>query len=1201
MILNGSQFNVYPTDTFDSVVMRIAADFKTLPKFLKFTPLVKDITDFTGDVLVINYLPSLINNTRPEMESVDLKRDYPQLDLETIQKIFIATNNSLEDIPDNLIKAVFFSMKNNFIVPINDVWNKRREIIYDLNQEITTNKNVADEFLQLAQEFNNFSIVPFTKFEVEKIVFSLNYGTPVKTIQEIFNALNCTNIIPFITLNGIYKVKKDFIPSSKWLESYAKDVIALKTSNEKFEVKTRDLYKKFNTVILGIINGNLIALVTLRVNDQTLNREEFITSFHENLKQLNLVLLQDEEINVTGIYTYPNQTIDLSVWSELAMNDPIFNKVIVIDESVRASKIKQNAYVHLINTNDTASLQMKIAEKGLPHLTEGSAYIRVRLPKTKTLKEVSIIQVLLGKLFAAYNDKYDQVVTGYKKYIPTFSPVAKKYVIKRSKRKLTVRDIAPEIFFPRFSRICPSVPTIITPEQDDGTLKVMKYPKPNNAGVVERLYVCKTKARPFPGLRENTNDNFLKYPFIPCCFARDQSIEYQKGSKYRHYFFDEPLKQKLSQSQFLTGKIVPPQVLGLLPNNIETLFSSIVTPEYKFMRRGVNRTNTSFIEAVLTAKGTLNGLEKNITEILNTERALLFTNNYASVIKQELWDFSISDALLSLKNDDLRATRFIRAIEEAYNVTVYIFSPDKAGTMLIPRHNKGYYKLKPINEVVLIYQHWGSESNVVTYPQCELIVKVERENLRKQKLSWDVDDPVSKLVHDVFKRITRKHVFSFIVPEIVVKRFPINSQYIDEYGKTRILNIPNVGNLLTLITDPLPPFAKPTSFIITRTLVEPVAKLINTYNLKPISQNVDIKTGKFKEIVVLLGTINGTFLINDTVGLDNVPIDYDERYKMFLPTSDESIIVEFSKNKKISKHLIQYALFIASEYMFKNNIVQMTDNQLADFAHRHLTVDANIVYKPDEFSPKFTSDISFIRNGVIVVKSMEILKRLLFVIRLFQVRHKQILLNYKTLKNLPKFYNDLNDYAFYSNEYLLDGVDAVENLINTKKDENIAYQTIVENIVEPYFFKNDLLGDKVWLAQNTSSWQHANYILHEWLLKGYNVGVSNKSSINDDLRIIWDDQSEDEKIVIKKSDAKKIWEESDNPSEDDEPIKLVKKIKPFVKSDINSKYNVPQQKVAIYKYVNEYNIVKLNEITSDDVLLGYKIQDKPRYTVLFNI
>ena len=125
-----------------------------------------------------------------------------------------------------------------------------------------------------------------------------------------------------------------------------------------------------------------------------------------------------DELSTEGFITYPNQTILIPVWAELCMNDPFFNKIVALNESIRASKIKLNAYTYVLNTSDILSITMKETDKANMYgmEDEGSNYVRVRV-KTKTIADSLKYQKILGRLFTLYNNQKDIILTKYRKYL----------------------------------------------------------------------------------------------------------------------------------------------------------------------------------------------------------------------------------------------------------------------------------------------------------------------------------------------------------------------------------------------------------------------------------------------------------------------------------------------------------------------------------------------------------------------------------------------------------------------------------------------------------------------------------------------------------------------------------------------------------------------------------------------------------------
>jgi hypothetical protein len=50
------------------------------------------------------------------------------------------------------------------------------------------------------------------------------------------------------------------------------------------------------------------------------------------------------------------------------------------------------------------------------------------------------------------------------------------------------------------------------------------------------------------------------------------------------------------------------------------------------------------------------------------------------------------------------------------------------------------------------------------------------------------------------------------------------------------------------------------------------------------------------------------------------------------------------------------------------------------------------------------------------------------------------------------------------------------------------YDFINPNLTQSYFFKNDLISNKIFIAQNTNSFENATQIAIDWVRKKYNSG-----------------------------------------------------------------------------------------------------------------
>jgi len=143
--------------------------------------------------------------------------------------------------------------------------------------------------------------------------------------------------------------------------------------------------------------------------------------------------------------------------------------------------------------------------------------------------------------------------------------------------------------------------------------------------------------------------------------------------------------------------------------------------------------------------------------------------------------------------------------------------------------------------------------------------------------------------------------------------------------------------------------------------------------------------------------------------------------------------------------------------------------------------------------------IVFMKNNKIVLKSEESLKRIVYSLKLF-TRQRNKLLNYYKNISIEDYYLDLTDFDQYQFQIIVQGENAVQKWINEQKLNYKLYNSIQLNmLLEPYFFKNKLISNKIYLAQNTTSLQKALNISNVWKNDGYNIGGDPKINETDKI------------------------------------------------------------------------------------------------------
>lgn len=1146
VFINGTEFPIYITDTFDSILKRIAATRHppTLPKYLVFDPPVNDLDSFktlehpieVRDLLSeIRYVDNL---TLPDIQ---LPADSNLNRQEDIEKVFIAYNKYLASVTQFEVKLLLMSIRN-FTVDKYDTWSKREAIMHALDKEIEDNRKTVTELAQKQDTFHRIPTVRTTPFDMANIQLTFYFGRTRESLSQYFDSLVLDKHTPFAQYNNFYKVYTEFTPPPQWTDIKTNNVILLKVNNEKNGPMRllKDPYRKYVTAAVGIEDFELAATVDVHTGRRFASRMFMRDRIQRIFKGKHLEAAKVTENFVIGYFVIPNQKFNPSVWAELTMNHPLFKQLVVINESLMASKFKQNIYIHVIATKETVSLQMKYTKKPFEipgiDMDVDTPYVRVRIANAATVTAAVNVQTMIAKLVHLYNSEYARVIIQYRQYIPRFAVEAGAKRKPKPKKQVQLKDIAPDLFLPKYSRKCIYRPTIISDDEAATTSKiVMKFPVKDEG--VTRNYVCDHKDNPYPGLRENPLENKDVYRFLPCCYGTDQRNK--PGSRYRQYYHDEEVpsdKPIQIQEIFITAKILHATIIGILPKSIRNLFAAYQNdPEFVFLRKGVNRSSSTLIEAVMVAKGMIVGTEMDMAQRIIDQRERFHTREFAVAAKQEMYDESIEAILNIIRNHEMRGDLFVHLVEEAFNVDIILFSKDK---FLIPPHKYVYYKTKPSKPTVFIYQHMGSEGDEARYPQCELIIKAKATDVQDHQALFRPDDPIVTGVFAKYHDYNGVYKFSKPLPMLVLKPLPIISQRVDGFGKGRVYNVydKTLAKIVTLVTDPLPPFALPYADVLHRVDKRTALQFCDKYKCHMLRQRMESHV--LRELDITLGTVEATILLNDQRPFDEVSMDPSKEKFARLTDNKPSTLRQFILNQRVAKLLVIYTKFILSEFLMSRHVYELTPEVVNHFVNEFVRIDPSVVYDLNDTSPAITSTNTFVRGGKLILPSKELLRRLVFMMRLHLHTHKVDMLTFHRTTNIEEYFSTLDDFTLVKTQYLFDNADAVKRLMDNKDIKYvISEKVLIEKALVPYFFQNSLLGPSVYLAQNASNYDTANAVVYGWRVKKLNVAISG-----------------------------------------------------------------PRQQVYIYAYRNERDMSIVQEgTTTSEILLAYKVNNVPMYTVLMKL
>ena len=140
---------------------------------------------------------------------------------------------------------------------------------------------------------------------------------------------------------------------------------------------------------------------------------------------------------------------------------------------------------------------------------------------------------------------------------------------------------------------------------------------------------------------------------------------------------------------------------------------------------------------------------------------------------------------------------------------------------------------------------------------------------------------------------------------------------------------------------------------------------------------------------------------------------------------------------------------------------------------------------------------------------------------------------------------------------------------------------------EPYFFKNNILGSRLYLAQNVPSYDYANYVVYSWRYLNKNPGI--KDTPRDHLKGPSQDIDLDREIDLDLDLDLDL---------DKKPNQAI--VNPELTGTLNQiPAGIPYISFEVYKYRNEKQIdlIRPDGMFKDKVL-AYKVADKVNYTVL---
>lgn len=435
---------------------------------------------------------------------------------------------------------------------------------------------------------------------------------------------------------------------------------------------------------------------------------------------------------------------DIDVLADVIMNDPEIAHIMAICEKTCTLGNKR-LFSIAVSINETSVCRVA--------LTYRNSHVTAMISKLPDEESSIYVADVLERLFEIYAD-------GVSDYSST------PHIHVMASNIETLRSQLPELFVNNYTRECPMLPIMISPEEAESIQhkqRVILYPMNSDKG---RYYTALEGY--FVGLKRNRLDNKVDFPYLVTCYLHDH-MNRTSSDTYKYYHTEQCVSVDETKSR----------------SKRRPLPKAIYDPRYH--RKNVN----SFISAIESAA---NVRIKELTW-------------FPQITKQEMWDKSdeeIMDTIRGAKDhsaqhkdttikntsdydcDMIGLSCVYRYFEELIGLSIHVVVI-KEGNFepLIPRH-KGHYIWKPpySSHIVLFETYkktYGKESCSYSY-------------LAKGDITLfdETDDVVSYLV-------LQKSVDSVKPPKILNM---VHEQVIDRNGKCKTI-ITEQGLHINTYTRPL--------------------------------------------------------------------------------------------------------------------------------------------------------------------------------------------------------------------------------------------------------------------------------------------------------------------------------------------------------------------------------------------------------------
>lgn len=895
-----------------------------------------------------------------------------------------------------------------------EIWRK------DIKNEMENDKKYIEKIKKIEDFFSRKGEKELT--EIDYISFLLNYSLEYKdkevniyNAENIFKEMIADENVPFIAYHNSKVVKYKLYKNYK----------ELGYKYGRINIPDKKIKEHTINFLLNVDEELISVTFYVDINSLSFKYEPIGRNIDKIEKLLlkafgpNIVIDKSRttESKITATFEVKDFEYERFIWSDYLLNNLIASEFLFIEENntVIFNKKQTSLVFHykefLSDFDEYKRLTSKVYSTNTSDVSittfknvkdiKGNKSVLI-ICETKHSKEtIRIFAKILSRLCFYYDTIKSDIGKNYYDKFPFLFDYFRENVIETEINNLEeLKKKIPGMFIKKYATdSCQKkFQPIYVEEKNKHLFKhVIEYPIGSG-----HHFSCMNDEL-FPGLKVNTLSNKAQFPYVPCCFFKDQKLK--DSSAYNAYLRNvETTEEQIFQ-------FLPLPLSFQLEMNLEVF----LMPKGKY----------NFMKCILFASG-YNYTDKDCEKLKKS----ILKKLHFDICKQELYDEI--DLHNKFKNSE-NTNNFFRIYEHIFNQNIFVVNRQ---TFVLPRYKFFHTTYLKYQKSIILYTEDGrTYHTVVDTISDQLGVKMLRSvfGYETSKRCFELLTKTNNFLELTRNGKIRKEKSSvYGVNYIRLFNNKLKSQYIDSYGKVRRFNLEyEPDQFCTIFVKPCRPENLPIEKQIFKIDMEKAIKLFGDIYTVDVNSKFTIKKLNFHT-----KRINELFSV-EVVTKEKEENDFDDFY-INLQDNEISKFGEYKARKNLHSLVVELILWVYNIYrkddFFDKYTMFIDENKVYKFSNFDEAINK---YKDIDSAMSFIerNSTNFIKDGKFVFYEKEYYKKMRKVVEnyYFTTRVKNYLNNAKIkTKNIKsiKFENEKE-----LNEWL------VQNTLNSY-DINQDYQNI---------------------------------------------------------------------------------------------------------------------------------------------------------------